>query len=494
MNFTGKMPGKFLIITCLIFMWAIALLNCRVFIKDRLFLSALLSALLIALIYVISRYMVKMSPLFFSVILFAAAFALKTSVALYYNVPPTSDFLKFYNAAVQAAKGDFSFSSNSYFSLWSYQTGIVFYYAMVIKLFGNGLLFLKIGNCLFMAGSNVLLYLISRTLASEKYARFISLLYMIYPAPYFLASALTNQHISNFFILLGIYSFISRRKANFRSVIPSAFFIAVGNALRPQGIIVIMAITGCLLLNMLGSGDKKQIVNLILSAVCVLIIYTCTMQGLSLGVRAVGLNANGLENRFALYKFVVGLNYETNGGYSRSDAEKLIYISDPKTRDKKSLQLIKERISRPEKLARLILKKQNLMWAIPDDSVDWGFSFYKNTGVKIFGKNVSYPVFRRFVQNVEKCFYIFILFMAISGLMARFRTQNNQTAFIVILIMLLLNFGIYSLIEIQNRYRDFQVMLMFLVSAAGIEMFIDYGSARISALKSGNTHFNSNDI
>lgn len=483
MNSNVRMFEKLLIIACFIFMVLITFFNCMVFFKNRIFPYFIPFIIIISITYIAAGYL-KVPPLLFSIILFAAAFILKVFIALYYNIPPASDFLKFYNAAIQAANGNFSYSSEKYFSLWAYQTGIVSYYAVLIKLFGNGLLALKVTNCLFMAGSNIILYLLSKTLVSEKYAKFIALLYLVYPAPYFMASVLTNQHISNFFILLGVYLFISRYKISPLSVTASAICIAIGNAMRPQGVILIAAVTGCLLLKLSAcAGDKKQIMRLLLSVVCVICIYMFTMQSLSMGVKLMGLNANGLENKFPLYKFVVGLNHETNGCYSLNDAKSLTYIKDPVIRDKRAINIIRQRISEPPKFIRLILNKQYIMWARLDDSVELGFYFYKDIGLNIFVKKISYPVFKLVTQKAEKCFYIFVLVMAILGLATSYKAQNIPSAFIIALFTILANFGIYSFIEIQNRYRDLQIIFVFLVAAVGIEAFMNFCHTWFSGMR-----------
>lgn len=66
-----------------------------------------------------------------------------------------------------------------------------------------------------------------------------------------------------------------------------------------------------------------------------LIIYILLMQGLSFGVKATNLNKSGLANNFPLYKFVVGLNYKTNGSYSQEDVNEYVSIRDHKLREAK---------------------------------------------------------------------------------------------------------------------------------------------------------------
>lgn len=271
-----KLLAKSLIIACLIYMGLINILNGIVFIKNKIYLYTFPVFIIFIIVLIAVRY-IKIRPVYFAISVFLIAFTLKSIVAIFYNVPPSSDFSNFYNAALKVANGDFSFSSSGYFKLWAYQTGIVIYYATLIKVFGSSILALKIVNCLFIAGVNVILYLILKKLLSEKIAMTISLLYLFYPATFFLASVLTNQHISNFLILLGIYILISRQEKNiWNGIFPSAFLIALGNAMRPQAIVVVTAIVIYTFFEIITSfKDIKKIKQLITSIFCFQDLCSC---------------------------------------------------------------------------------------------------------------------------------------------------------------------------------------------------------------------------
>ncbi|MHB8061390.1 MAG: glycosyltransferase family protein [Ruminiclostridium sp.] len=474
MNKFKKILEKLLIIACLIYIGITTISNCVVFIKEKVFFYVIPVGVVICILYMIIGF-IKVKVRYFAISLFILAFVLKVIISVCYNAPPISDFGNFYNAALKAAKGDFSFSTSRYFSLWAYQTGIVTYYAILIKIFGSGILALKIVNCLFIAGVNVILYLIAQKLVSEKHARFIALLYLFYPATFFLASVLTNQHVSNFFILFGVYVFISRQKIPIWGILISASLIAIGNAMRPQAIVVILAIAGSIFFQIIGNiRDKKINIKLIKSIASFLLIYMIITQGLSFGIKGIGLNDNGLKNTFPLYKFVIGLNSKTNGTYSQEDTDKLTQIRNPKIRDEKSIEIIKERLSDHKNLAILILNKQVVMWSGTDTSLEWGFGYLKDTGVNILGRNVTYKLFNDIIHKLEKTLYIFIFFMAIFGILVGYKRHKNVDVFTTFALIILINFVIYSLIEIQPRYRDFQMIFIFIIAAMGIELIEEF--------------------
>jgi hypothetical protein len=215
--------------------------------------------------------------------------------------------------------------------------------------------------------------------------------------------------------------------------------------------------------------DKETNIKIIKALVSFLLIYVVITLGLSSGVKQTGLNENGLKNTFPLYKFVIGLNPKTNGGYSEEDADKLTAVKDPELRDKMSIRLIKKRLSSPKGLARLIIAKQVVMWAGLDNSTEWGFSYLKDTDVYILGMNISYDFFIHFLEKTEKSFYIILLLMAIFGILYVYKTRKNTYGINIISLTILLNFVVYSLIEIQTRYRDFQMIFMFIIASIGIE-------------------------
>ncbi|WP_242835325.1 hypothetical protein [Ruminiclostridium papyrosolvens] len=413
-------------------------------------------------------YRLKAGKRIFVMLLFIIAFCLKGFVAVRYNAIPQSDFKLIYNAAIKFAQGDFSFSNTKYFSLWSYQTGIVLYYGFLLKL-GCNIIGLKICNCLFIAGVNVLIYMISDKLVGDKCARFISIIYLFYPATFFLCSVLTNQHVSNFFILLGIYLYVFKKANTIGNTVLAAVMIAVGNALRPQGIVVVAAFVICSMIELLHKNtDKKIKIKTAVGILGFVTVYMLLGKGMSVATQISGVNPNGLSNNFPLYKIVVGLNSDTTGCYSNEDAVKLISIKDSTARNQVALRIIKERLPNHEKIKDLMIKKHEKMWVNMDNSIDWGFKYLNESGITFLGKHIVYENFKIRILKLEKVFYCFIFFMAVIGVLIGIKKSESTKGFIPILLIVLANFGVYSILEIQSRYRDFQMIFIFILAAPGV--------------------------
>lgn len=415
------------------------------------------------LVVLLIAFKIKLSPLAFAISIFLIAFLAKGIFVTLVDTKPFSDFNIFYENAINLAAGEKSFGNTFYFQTWAYQSGPVIYYSLLIKFFGSGLLPLKLANTFFMAGSNMFIYLISRKISNEYAARFVSILYIFYPAPYFLASVLTNQHFAAFMFLAAIYTLFADKLNIVLRCILSGLLIAVGNAVRPLGVVIVIAI---IIWGIIEAIRYKSIIK-IGTAVILLIAYMTVNFGISAMVKNAGINSEGLANNFPLWKFVIGFNYDSKGQFSYEDQNKIFYIKDFKQRDKAAMQAIKERLSvGPIKLLKLFNAKQEIMWA-SDDTLRWEF-YKKVDGNLKAGKEVE--KYEPYILGTEKIYYILAFILMILGLLKLIGNKNPDTRVTLISILLLCYFGVHVLIEIQVRYRYFAVMLVFILAAAGSEM------------------------
>jgi putative flippase GtrA len=454
----------------------IIVLNGIVFVNYGLFAYLLLFIIISIIIYIIAAF-IKTKDLVFIIILFLTSFLLKAIIGAIANTTPISDFALFYEAGKAVAKGDFSFSDSAYFQNWAYQTGTVLYYAGLIKLFGSGLMPLILANCACISGVNVFIYLFIKRYTQEKHARFIALLYMIYPATFFLASVLTNQHISNLLIIAGVYLFTSQIRFNGLQFSPSrtifsGVLIAFGNAIRPQGIIVIAAIfiLGIVELS-LYLKEKKVVVNLVKSISIIILVYFMIGLSLSSLISITGINKYGLSDNCPLWKFVVGLNYETCGTYSNEDVTLIFSIKDRNERNRVSKEVILHRISDPVKLIKLIGNKNYIMWA-KEDTLDWAFGRFYEKNIDISGFRMTFSSFEQKVLKLERVFYLAGFFMLLLGLYSVLKHKEDNKSYNLLMLILMAYFGIHIFIEIQPRYRDFAMIFVFILSAQGFEYFM----------------------
>lgn len=473
---SGALPGRIIYLMLALFALYLIILNVVFSFKNNVLIYAVAVIPVYIVVWLIA-YKTNFSPLAFAVAIFVLAFLSKGIFAAVVKAIPFSDFDIFYQNALKLFSGDKSFGNTFYFRTWAYQTGPIIYYSGLMKLFGTGLLPLKLANAFFMAGTNVFVYLISRKISNDYTARFVSILYLIYPAPYFLAAVLTNQHFAACMFLAAI-CILCYESLNIalRGLI-SGILIAAGNAVRPLGLVIIGAL---IIWSIIETIHLKNFIKIITVAV-ILVAYISVNFGISYFVKSSGINGSGLVNNFPLWKFVVGLNYESKGQFSYEDQNKIFYIDDFTERNSMAKKVIKERISvQPARLIDLFNSKQTIMWA-NFDTLRW--EFYKKVDGKLIpGDNIE--KYEPYALGAEKIYYILVFMLMTAGLLEAIFRKKPGTFFTFLSVLLLCYFGAHVLIEIQVRYRYFAVILVFILAAKGSERLFGRYTGKRRSLQS----------
>ncbi|RIE00319.1 hypothetical protein D3H35_29175 [Cohnella faecalis] len=178
----------------------------------------------------------------FIIIVPGVALALRLIWALLVDTPPSSDFLFMHNAALAAAKGDFSFASSDYYTSWAYQLGFTMYEALIVKLFGTPIIFLKVINVLWSTGTVALVYWTAGKAFNEFCGRAAAIAYAFYIPNIVMCSVLTNQHVSMFFFMLGCALLVHRGLTGKYSWLLIGLSFAIGHIMRPIGGVYIAAL------------------------------------------------------------------------------------------------------------------------------------------------------------------------------------------------------------------------------------------------------------
>ncbi|MDR1187924.1 MAG: glycosyltransferase family 39 protein [Bifidobacteriaceae bacterium] len=310
--------------------------------------------------------------------LFVVFFAVKVVFALHLETEQQSDFLMMYQGAQAINAGDFSFSDTAYWHFFAYQTPFTIYEAFMLKVSGGSLVPLLVAGAVFMAGTNLLVYLIGRKITGSAVAGlFAAVAYLVYPSAYLQASALTNDHLSAFLLYLGAYVALtgvgrlgawsgsrgllagsgpdglvagagsdglvagpgsdglmagragSDSRAAGRSrpwrdwrgwalAAAGGVLLALGNLARPAGLVVVAALVAALVLAPVmrrGARSSWRPVGLsALAAVVVVAAYGLVGAGADGAIKASGINPAGASNNLPEWKFVFGLQGNTAQG------------------------------------------------------------------------------------------------------------------------------------------------------------------------------------
>lgn len=457
-----SVSSKLIILVLAIFVSYLILLNlvCSVYTNAVLY-AIIVAPVFAAILFLSSKINILPAP--FAIMVFIMAFLIKGVFAAMIDTPPISDFNTFYKYAILLTQGDKSFGQLFYFKTWAYQTGPVIYYSAIMKMFGTGLLPLKLVNCFFMAGSNMLVYLIARKVSNDFTARFVALLYLVYPAPYFLTPVLTNQHFAACMFLAGIYVLMLGSMNLILRGILAGLLMSVGNAVRPLGLLIAAAV---IIWSLIQAVSFRKTATLVMTAV-LLVVYLSGSFGLSAAVRRTEINPEGLRNNFPLWKFVIGFNQNSKGQFNYDDQNNIFLIEDFSKRNSAALETIKKRISiEPYKMISFIGTKVNLMWA-EFDTMMWGF-YEKEDGKLKASKEIQRiePI----ILRIEKIFYFQVFILLLIGLVRSLLSQGIKSEILLVSVILLCFFSVHLLIEIQVRYRYFAVLLVFVLAAKGSEV------------------------
>lgn len=408
-------------------------------------------------------FMLKIEIPFFTYILFAVAFFIRFIVVLGINTMPESDFWVLFSAAERMIEGDFSFSSESYFQTWAYQTGYVIYAAMILKIW-NSLWALKIMNCVWGAGITVLVYKIAREIwKAEKPAQFVAILYSIFVFPVFHVTVLANSHPSAFFLYLGVYVLL-KEKNDIKSFFLSALCLAVGNILRPDGIILLVSIGAFFFFSVIEIITLKNIYKQMKKICIFFATYFLIVNIASASIVATGINLSGLSNQNPLWKFVLGFNYETKGGYSEEDIQ---LIEERKNEyqgdlEKAEMSIIKERINSVPQMFDLFMNKINTMWW-NSSGISWSFTGPQYDKIQDILKKINFSEF----------YWIFLL--SIIGIPEWVRIAKANKKVLLIPFIIFSAFCVYLLIEVQARYAYLQQIAVFILGAGGVKVLLKFG-------------------
>ena len=436
----------------------------------------------------------KLRPRTFLLCLFIVSFTIKLIFVLIVKTQPISDFQTFFRAAHYVSEGNYDIINNSqYFQDWGYQTGIVLWMTFFVKYFGAGVTFFKVVNCACLAVTNVLVHLFARRFASEKAARIAAVIYMLYPGAYFLAPVLTNQHLCNALIFGGLFLYTRKRpeSAVKASLIAGSagLIIALGDAVRPVGIIVVAAAALAGLIKLLGDLRKKGALKPLIPLAVMAVTFFLSASLMSAAVKASGVNNVGLTNNFPIWKFVIGFNHESAGRYSYGDYTGIFLINDREERQEKAETAVRERLSvPPQTMAKLIAGKVYHMWMAHDDH-HWAFNHItpeSGVNVPLIG-TVRTRTLLEYAKKIGGAFYsgAFILaFFFAASLVKNGKPCGeglSETA-LLLFVIFAMYFGAHLLIEVQMRYRDFALIPIFALAAAGVDAVAGLRFRKLNAL------------
>ena len=421
--------------------------------------SALYEVVAFALLLLLSR---RLELPWFPVLLFLVALGLRVAAIFLIPTPPDSDFSTLLNAAQQMNGGDTRYLESAYFQRWAYQLGFVAFEALLLKL-RDTVYVLKLVNCLAGAGTTVLVYLLALELTDRCAARAAGLFYCFSPMGVLYMTVLSNQVFPTFLILAGIWYLVSERFRSPGWVRFTVFglLLSLANLLRPESVVPLMAAVISLVLLLRKNNWKQSLV----CAGLMLGIYFGANVLIDLIFRKTGLAPEGLVNNAPYWKFVLGFNHDTAGGYAKADVP---LLADPEA----AWEAIWERLGVPlNRLYHLLERKISKFWG--NSSLHWVFNAFKAEGLPLFGDAEQTADAVTVLNGLNRWFQFASYALTLLGVVRLIRTDRLRLAALVLMNTVFVTFGVYLLIEVQSRYAFFAQTVCWALAAPGLSLLWD---------------------
>lgn len=257
-------------------------------------------------------------------VVFILAFAARLAAALFWKIEPESDFLITYELGKIIAHTPLiewgtalDNYGTSYNDLWAVHMPFVVYQGMLLKITDSAVI-LRLANTLFSFGSCFLVVNLAENLGGERAKRAALVFCAFNPAIVFFIPVLTNQHVSQFFFVMGLWLFMGGRVKNiYIRAWMSALCFGISQLLRPEMLVVVIAAVVYVIFSIIRSGGAVRKLFILITGICVFLAVIAAMNTFLTSINAVHRNIySGNLN----YKIMVGLNPETNGSWSASDS------------------------------------------------------------------------------------------------------------------------------------------------------------------------------
>lgn len=378
------------------------------------------------------------------VVLSAIALLLRIIFALTRHIEPQSDFLLTYDLSRMLARTtvhDWSAvlanSGSIYVNQWSAHMPFVIYQTVILKIFGQSASAIRLVNAVFSALTCVFAADTARRISGDK-AGFVTLtVTALNPLSLFFIPILTNQHAASCFFMAAVWVFYAKPvKNDYVNLALCGVLTAVSHLLRPEMYVVVIA--AAVIAAVDGVGERRIIKNAARFAVFAAVFFAVLLA--ADGV----LSSNGITNQSILsgnlkYKIAVGLNSETTGTWSATDAE-LIFD------EKKCGEAIAERLENTAEIVPLVIKKTAYQFG----SFVYTWSMNGNT--------LPDEIYRRLSSSVMAAAGIFAAWTLIFGKKRRKRLFP--------LVMIFAGYAAsFAVIEVQPRYNYLLVPIIIILAS-----------------------------
>ncbi len=402
-----------------------------------------------------------------------------------YPVGMESDYKFYYDVAIMIKDGTLTtLSNNEYISLFPHTYGYCYILSLVMRVFGTDPSICYYTNIVFSAITALFCYGIGKRIAGRVAGISALAISFFWPSQILFSNINGAEAAFTCFLYGAAYlclmsmqikedTKLSTSRIILRHVI-CGILIALSSAIRPMGLVLLIAFVICLL-----SINKKltyksimdvSLKTILLSkgflrAVFVLLGYFIASQLISAGV------AQAIEKDIASggamgYSLMVGTNIASDGGYSEETQEFLKQAyeeteSANAANDASMEVAIKQIKANPVGILELFAKKFYLVWSNDDYATTTNIVTMNNQLLLTTDvESLFYDL-----ADLNNVFYLFVVFLSAIGVIFLLRKDNEASLFAIFFVGTI---ALFLLVEMQNRYHYFALQSLAILAAGGI--------------------------
>lgn len=440
--------------------------------------------------YHLGRYFQGKFKKFFPLFILTVSLILYGIVGLLHPLKLVSDYRVLYEGAGAMLRGDFarlSFDVTNYFYFYNFQIGYTAILAIIMRLLGEQFFILHIFEITIQVGTNVLLYLIVKNYFNEQHALLSTLLYTTFIFNILGSNILNNQHLSLFFVALGIFAFIQINKTqNCYYTLLYAFLtggcFALAYLVRQTAIVFILAFFVSVLLKLLHHENMGKKKILLVHSFLILCSYWSVLHIIDTTIVHLGIAPQStLTANTKYFKFWLGIS-QTKGVFNTTttDAEHTQVYYDLAELDfdyDQYNQITKDKLITAYTTDLPITA--NKIWqkmCFYSGEVDHQYTFALASDEQ--------PEYIISIGHIQ--YFLLIVLTLISSFLVLKKQQENSAISYFTLVFLAV-FCAYIFIEVQTRYRYEQYFVLAIIGGMSFLQFIKNWEQQIGVTSAGST-------
>lgn len=403
------------------------------------------------------------------IIIMTIGLALRILWLVNVNTLPYSDFETLYNGAIGLINNDNTlFTGVNYIARFPHLSYMIVYMALIMKIFGEAVLTIKIGNLIFSVITMYLVYKVALEIFEKENLALISLgISAIFTPMITYVGVLATENVAIPFYLASIYFFIRaiKKDLSIKLLLISGVLLSIGNLFRMVAPIIVIAYIMYILIfeNTKLITKIKESITILLAFIIVLFLGSSLLK--TLNITEVHL-WKGREP--AVTNILKGTNINSFGRFNDEDAAiPAKYNYDYNKIKEVSIEIIKERLktASPIRLGIFYGGKFIGQWAQGDMSgISWSESGAQKVGI-INGDNF---------KVIAQLMYIIIIALSFISLFNKKRIFC-ENKIINLFYIILCGYGCFYLIsEMQGRYAYIVCWLFIIFATSGIDNVITY--------------------